>query len=548
MRWGIRNQILWPFAVVLLVAVALTAAAAAWMAAERSEREIADRQTRVLRTLGRSNFPWSQNVLEMMRGLSGAEFVVWDGGAEGGKPTIPSVNQPSTLNSQLSRKDEPAASTLPPSLTLDPALRKQIQFDVAEAASFRADAGSVGHERGSVGHEALTERSLVQIGDRRYFAAGLRRVSPRGVEQSLVALYPEDQLLTARREAALPPLIVGGLTLVAMALVAAWLASRFVRRIHTVQQQVAHIAGGDFREMPSGTTRDEIFALVQSVNQMAAKLRGFQETIERTERSRLLGQLAGGLAHQLRNAITGARLAIQLHQRRSGIREDSDGRILTNSATAGDADRDSLDIALRQLELTEEHIKGLLSVGRPDRREPQPRPLADVLDDVAALVSPVCRHENIAFSTPSRTLAASGTASDSEAVRTAVLNLVLNAVDAAGPNGEISVRTRHPVFDKHRVSVPTVTIEVLDNGPGPPAELGERLFEPFVTGKPEGVGLGLALVKQVADDLGGSVTWERGDGQTIFRFTIPVESGEPGASATGAERTDSDSLAVHFGR
>jgi signal transduction histidine kinase len=534
MRWGIRNQILWPFAVVLLVAVALTAAAAAWMAVQRSERELADRQSRVLRTLGRSNFPWTQNVLEMMRGLSGAEFMVWDGGVEGGKrkaeggnPTIPTVAQPSALNSQLSRKDEPAASTLPPSLKLDPAIRRQIRFD--EAASFGPDAGSVGHV-------PLTDRNLVQIGDRRYFAAGLRRVSPRGVEQSLVALYPEEQLLTARREAALPPLIVGGLTLVAMAIVAAWLASRIGRRIRTVQQQVALIAGGEFREMPSGTTRDEIFALVQSINQMAAKLRGFQETIERTERTRLLGQLAGGLAHQLRNAVTGARLAIQLHQRRSERRTQGFDKSL---GSGGAADRDSLDIALRQLEITEEHIKGLLSVGRPERREPQPRPLADVLDDVAALVSPVCRHENIAFSRPSRTLQASGTVSDSEAVRTAVLNLVLNAVDAAGPNGEITVRAN--------TDARSATIDVLDNGPGPPAELRERLFEPFVTGKPEGVGLGLALVKQVADDLGGSVAWERSGGRTAFRFTIPVESGEPGASATGADRTDSESLVAHSG-
>jgi len=65
-------------------------------------------------------------------------------------------------------------------------------------------------------------------------------------------------------------------------------------------------------------------------------------------------------------------------------------------------------------------------------------------------------------------------------------------------------------------------VEVCDSGPGPPPALVDRLFEPFVTGKPEGVGLGLAVGRQVAEAHGGLLTWQRLDGHTCFRIELPV--------------------------
>jgi nitrogen-specific signal transduction histidine kinase len=70
-----------------------------------------------------------------------------------------------------------------------------------------------------------------------------------------------------------------------------------------------------------------------------------------------------------------------------------------------------------------------------------------------------------------------------------------------------------------------VTVEVVDNGPGPTPDVAEKLFEPFVTGKPEGVGLGLAVARQVAEAHGGGVGWRRVDGQTCFAVELPLEQG-----------------------
>jgi nitrogen-specific signal transduction histidine kinase len=63
---------------------------------------------------------------------------------------------------------------------------------------------------------------------------------------------------------------------------------------------------------------------------------------------------------------------------------------------------------------------------------------------------------------------------------------------------------------------------VSDTGPGPTPEVAAKLFEPFVTGKPEGVGLGLAVAKQAADAHRSTLTWERAGVRTVFRVTLPL--------------------------
>jgi signal transduction histidine kinase len=94
------------------------------------------------------------------------------------------------------------------------------------------------------------------------------------------------------------------------------------------------------------------------------------------------------------------------------------------------------------------------------------------------------------------------------------LNITLNAIEAAGQGGCV----RLDAFARDGL----VSIEVVDSGPGPPAELGERIFEPFVTSKREGIGLGLALAHQVAVDHGGRMSWDRATGATRFTITLPA--------------------------
>ena len=456
MWWPIRYQWLVPFGIILVVAVAVTSISSAWLASRRNTEITLEQLNRVIDTLGQSRYPFSPNVLKQMRGLSGAEFAAFD--ADG----------------QL------LATTLP-------------------AESFSAEPLSGIEQRGRV--ESLSAQSVTSVGGEEYFASVITPANPDARAHALLVLYPEARWKQARSDAILPPLIVGGVTLGLMFVVSAWLAGRMSRRIHRMQEQVAAIADGDFRQLPLDSRNDELEELSRSVNQMSRQLREMRETIKQTERTRLLGQLAGGLAHQLRNAITGARMAVQIHARRC--------------PAAGD---DSLSVALRQLELTEEQIRGLLSVGKPEKRPPVRRAVQAVVEEIGMLLGPVCQHSSVTLDTDIRfepgASAETAFVPDAERVRTAVLNLVINAIEAAGKKGSVRLQA---------VCRPAeVVFEVIDTGPGPPAELGERIFDVFITGKPEGVGFGLALAQQVALEHQGTLTWNRDDDKTCFRLVIAV--------------------------
>jgi signal transduction histidine kinase len=456
--WPIRNQILVPFAVLLLACVGVISVTSALLAARRAEQATVDSLNQVIATLGRSSFPLhAASVLERMKGLSGAEFVAYDAA---GNTLAATLEQPPALSAKL----------------------RQVPEELMR----------------------LDQSAPVELGGTRYFAANIRPVASAGRVRHLLVLYPVESLEQARWEAALPPLAVGTVTLILAVVVSAWLAQRMSRRLRSVQEQVADIAAGHFRELTVGARHDEIQELARSVNRMSQQLQDLTRTIQQTERSRLLGQLAGGLAHQLRNALTGARLAVQIHRRRCEL----------------DGDEESLEVALRQLALTEEQVKGLLSLGRIESRPRIARPVGELVEEISALVGPAARHAGVVLTT-SATGNPDVFVGDAEGARTAVLNLALNAIDAAGGGGRVELLAT--------VNGSRVEFEVIDDGPGPPARLAETMFDVFVTSKPEGVGFGLALARQVAEDAGGELTWQRRDGRTVFRLAVPVVNADPAA-------------------
>ena len=463
MRWPIQRQLLVPMLLVIVLTSALSSGVSAWVGGRWARREESDRLSRVVATLSDANFPLQESVLQKLAGLSGAEFVVWDA------------------------QQQAQAATLP------------LNADVRDRLKAVPETGPLSD---------LSSNPLVEIQGRNFLTAKvpLRRTATRPL--SLLVLYPEDRWWTATRGAVLPPLIAGGVTALVALVLTAWWARRFTRPIARLSQQSESIAGGDFQPMPLPIRDDELRDLTLSINRMVEQLTRYEQQVRRNERLKTLGQLGAGLAHQLRNWLTGARLAIQVHARECPLGEQAE----------------STEMALRQLSLMESYLQRFLTLGagRDEASRPRARrdvPLTELIDDVLSLVRPRGRHVGVElqWTPPATRIVILG---DREELQELLVNLLLNGIDAAAQvraaNREAWVR-----IELDEANSPRVRLRVLDSGPGPAATIASQLFEPFVTDKPEGTGLGLAVAKQIAESHGGSLRWSRNDDVTCFEIELP---------------------------
>jgi len=443
-RVGLRVRLLVPL-VVLLAGDAVATALAARSAAREAERRIARQLAAVAHTLTEPpTFPLTPRVLEQMKGLSGAEFLLAraDGSRVGTFAETPSER---ALSIQPSDSDD-----LGPPVLLG-------------SQEYRGRVLPLRHQPNEGG--------------------------------TLYIFYPEELRRTAVRDAVFPPILLGGAGgLLGIGLV--WLTSRrVVNRIRDLDRQTRAIANGDFSPAPVPTQDDELRDLVGAVNDMASRLAQLQSALQQTERLRVLGQFSGGLAHQLRNAAAGARLAIQL-----------------SLADSPPADREPLDVALRQLARIETNLKQFLDLGRPDELHLKPCDLSAIITDAVELLDPQCRHAGTEVQwLPTGPAPFTG---DANQLGHLFANVIGNAVEAAGAGGTVEVQL---IQDED-----AWLIAVLDSGPGPAPEIAERLFDAFVTGKDQGIGLGLAVAKRAVEMHGGTIGWDRAEGRTRFRMRLPI--------------------------
>ena len=238
------------------------------------------------------------------------------------------------------------------------------------------------------------------------------------------------------------------------------------------------------------------------------------EMLIQTQRMELLGQLAGGLAHDFKNMLTVISGYTKL------ITKISDNEKIQSFAG-------NIEIATeRAANLT----RNLLTFSRGEEVRNEVFIVNDIVTEVAKLLPPVLgRSIKLSLEMPETKFRIKG---DPGKVHQCLLNLSINARDAMKENGEgvLTIRVPEPT-DPH-----WLTIEVADNGPGIPPNIIERIFDPFFTTKKkgEGTGLGLSVVYGIVKSHGGKITVDSRPAEgACFRIKLPLE----GASLTPTGRT-----------
>lgn len=463
MRRPLRYQIMLPMAGIMLLSVLTVAALGAYLAVRSTEERIAAQLSRVIQILEESNFPLTNSVLRQMQALTGAEYIFVSGEGQ--------------------------------VLATSGSAKRFIDWIESDKLSY--EQVSIGdrlwvRDRGQL-------HAVVPLADRRGAGQGAK----------LHLFYPEEDYRRAWQRAMYPSLAFAALALPIVMLLASITARKIGARMSRLQDQVKQISQGDFQQLELADRDDEIRALGQSVNRMAAMLSKYEDEIRRTERMKTLAMLGGGIAHQLRNLATGCNLALDLH----------------SAECTGEKDCESLQVAKRQLRLMEDYLQRFLQLGKPATESPvESVNLAKLIDELLPLLKPAARHAGIELvwndTAAHEELSVNGSP---DLLNLLVMNLLVNAIEAAS-QGKVQANSAGRVtIELSRRSPDQLELTVSDSGPGPAVDVQDRIFEPFVTGHPDGVGLGLAVTREMALRHGGQISWSRSAGMTRFQVELPCQ-------------------------
>jgi PAS domain S-box-containing protein len=256
-------------------------------------------------------------------------------------------------------------------------------------------------------------------------------------------------------------------------------------------------ARGGERRVEWRMVHDRPLAWVYGEDVTAA--RAAERRLRAVEQLAVVGELTGGLAHELRNPLNAAMLELTSLARRFRRAEGVD-------------DLASVEVARRELGRIDRLLADFLWFARPLSATTQPGQLSSPAEAVARMVSAEVAARGITLSIDLDP-AARPVAFDEDCIRQAIFNMVRNAIDALPGGGRIALRVL--------AAEETTELDVEDNGPGIAGDPA-KVFAPFYSTRPWGTGLGLTIARRIATDHGGEVRVQSAPGRTVFTLALPA--------------------------
>lgn len=458
---SLRWKLLLPM-LMAAVAAAVVVAGLSWQLGRRwALHEVQERFEAIERTLKPGSFPLTGSVSVSLAALSGCELIAFDASGRANA---------STLNLATESLDTSANG-----------------MNALNAGAYSARSERAKHS------------IPLHVAGRDFLAFEFRRQSgPPAVDSAarVLVLFDRSRIQAASRRAAVLPLVTGLSTIALLSTLTFVMTKALSVRVAQLHQQVQQIAAGDFGATVDDESQDEMGRLGAAVNSMSHQLRDLWQEVNRQQGQKLLHQLAAGMAHQLRNTLTGARLALELHQ----------------ANCSDDKRAEEVEVALREMLVAEDYVQRILVVGSGEQQPNRIDEVVAVLKDVRDSHVAIAKHSRVRLDWRWDGDLAGLTVTDGPSLRAALSNLVLNAMQASQL---VSVDAR-----LHGEACCSVLI--CDAGPGIDPAIADHLFDPFISTKPEGLGLGLPVVRRAAEKLDGTVEWRREDEQTVFEFCCLV--------------------------
>jgi signal transduction histidine kinase len=333
--------------------------------------------------------------------------------------------------------------------------------------------------------------------------AAVRRLESRP-DVTAVLIADTSAVVATTRSITKSVVLTAALSILVMVLVSQMIARRVTAPIDRLVTFARETATQDVQRR-AHTGDDEIGRLGAAFNDMLDRLDASKHALVRSEKLVLAGLLAARVAHDIRNPLSSIKMQTQLLQ--GALRKEPE---LERAAAA----------VLRDTAQVESVIRDLLELARPGDLKLSVVSLNDLVSDVLEQMSPQLSHSKIRVSLaldPRLPVLSM----DVERLKRAIVNVIANALEAMPRGGRLDVTTR---CEDDRA-----LLEICDEGTGIPADLLERVFDPFVSTKRDGMGLGLVNVKAVVEQHGGGVILHGREGPgTCARLWLPA-SGDAGA-------------------
>ncbi len=282
----------------------------------------------------------------------------------------------------------------------------------------------------------------------------------------------------------------------------------FTKPVQELLTATRQLKKGDMSYRIEGL-KDEFGEVAASFNEMAHSLREDCLRMQWAEQLVVLGEMAGGLAHEIKNPLAGIKASME---------------VLSMDTTLAEENRDVLLKGVEQIKRIEVLLKGLLNFARPPKPHFMSVDVNSVLDITIGLA---LRHPQFA-PRDSKTITVAKnydtslpkTMADPQQLQQVFMNLLLNAADAMQDGGKITVQT------SHYQSGQSLHIQIVDTGAGIDEAVVDKIFQPFFTTKPQGTGLGLAITKRLIEQHGGRINVKNNHTKGVaFTIALPIRNG-----------------------